>query len=541
MVPGRALGRPGGAAACPACLAWEGARGGLAVDRRDRPAQCPGGGGLPGGVRSGYFGGAYCYRVKGNFPFLLLWALPSAAVSLFPDFQKEKVVNRTILGALSALTLVATAAPAGAAPVVSGELRGQTISGYTAVQRTYGDLPVVGADAVQDAAGRTVSRSEAFDVPLRLSTVPTTRVAGARLVVEAYDNRPKLAWERVDGSRHTFLDAHTGRVTFEFDLSADANGKGYYYGDVDLPTTQSGANWTLVDSAHPGGQCGPQTGQPYSKNVNSFGTGVARDLETACVDALYSAGKENDMLKAWFGREGLDGKGRSAPQRVGMATANAMWNGSYANYGYNMPKTKDLTAFDIAGHELGHGVFQWSGSSVGGYRYFAESGALNESTGDIMGTLTEHYANDPHDKPDYDFSEMADFFGNGKPMRILYKPSNDGRSPDCYSSSIPSTEIHLAGGVQNHWFYLLAEGTNPTNGQPVSPTCNNSTLSGIGIQTAGKIFHAALQLKTSSWNFANARKATLQVAKASYPANCAAVKAAWDAVSVAAAPGEVTC
>jgi hypothetical protein len=36
----------------------------------------------------------------------------------------------------------------------------------------------------------------------------------------------------------------------------------------------------------------------------------------------------------------------------------------------------------------------------------------------------------------------------------------------------------------NHWFYLLAEGTNPTNGQPTSPTCNSSTVTGVGIQNA---------------------------------------------------------
>ncbi|WP_185445101.1 hypothetical protein [Kribbella qitaiheensis] len=38
----------------------------------------------------------------------------------------------------------------------------------------------------------------------------------------------------------------------------------------------------------------------------------------------------------------------------------------------------------------------------------------------------------------------------------------------------------------NHWFYLLAEGTSPMNGQPKSPTCNNTALTGVGHQQAGK-------------------------------------------------------
>ena len=44
--------------------------------------------------------------------------------------------------------------------------------------------------------------------------------------------------------------------------------------------------------------------------------------------------------------------------------------------------------------------------------------------------------------------------------------------------------MHAAAGPGNHWFYLLAEGSNPTNGQPASPTCNGSTVTGIGIQKA---------------------------------------------------------
>ena len=64
----------------------------------------------------------------------------------------------------------------------------------------------------------------------------------------------------------------------------------------------------------------------------------------------------------------------------------------------------------------------------------------------------------------------------------MYNPSAVG-DPNCYSSSIPSTEVHAAAGPGNHWFYLLSQGTNPTGG-PTSPTCNGSTVTGIGIQKA---------------------------------------------------------
>ena len=58
--------------------------------------------------------------------------------------------------------------------------------------------------------------------------------------------------------------------------------------------------------------------------------------------------------------------------------------------------------------------------------------------------------------------------------------------------------MHAAAGPGNHWFYLLAEGTNPGDGQPSSPTCNSTTVTGIGIQKAGKIFYNAMLMKTSA-------------------------------------------
>ena len=51
----------------------------------------------------------------------------------------------------------------------------------------------------------------------------------------------------------------------------------------------------------------------------------------------------------------------------------------------------------------------------------------------------------------------------------MYNPSAVG-DPNCYSSSIPGTEVHAAAGPGNHWFYLLAQGTNPAGGsRPARP------------------------------------------------------------------------
>jgi len=107
---------------------------------------------------------------------------------------------------------------------------------------------------------------------------------------------------------------------------------------------------------------------------------------------------------------------------------------------------------------------------------------------------------------------------------------------------VDTTEAQWALGPGNHWFYLLAEGSNPTNGQPPSPTCNNATLTGgVGVQTAIRILYTAMLMKTSDSSYPAYRRWTLQAAAnlyGCYSGIFSKVRAAWDAVSVPAQPGE---
>jgi len=107
---------------------------------------------------------------------------------------------------------------------------------------------------------------------------------------------------------------------------------------------------------------------------------------------------------------------------------------------------------------------------------------------------------------------------------------------------VDTTEAQWALGPGNHWFYLLAEGSNPTDGQPPSPTCNNATLTGgVGVQTTIRILYTAMLMKTSDSSYPAYRRWTLQAAANLYGRNGAiynAVKAAWNAVLVPPQPGE---
>ena len=161
---------------------------------------------------------------------------------------------------------------------------------------------------------------------------------------------------------------------------------------------------------------------------------------------------------------------------------------------------------------------------------------------DTFGAATEWYANNATDRPDYTVGEQVNLVGSG-PIRYMYNPSLAGDS-NCYTSSTPTDEVHAAAGPGNHWFYLLAEGTSPTDGQPTSPTCNSTSVTGIGIQKAIKIMYNAMLMKTSTSSYLKYRTWTLTAAKNLYPGSCTefnAVKAAWNAVSVPAQTGDPTC
>lgn len=439
---------------------------------------------------------------------------------------------------------------------------------YSSYQRSYRGLDVVGGDAVivTDGKGNVHDRITADTARIAVDTrpaltadaatdiagkqLPTVDKSSRRLAVLAGEN-PALVYEvTLDGKAaddvpsrlHVLVDAKSGAVLDRWDEVKAGTGNSYYNGNpVTFSTQKSGNTYSTVDPTRNGLRCGRTSNQqPFTGPDDNWGNGSGTDMETACVDALYAAQQEWDMLKAWLGRNGIDGNGRGFPTLVGLSAVNAYWNGSSASFGRSQDGRRQVVPMDVVGHELGHGIFQFTpgGSSGGGN----EKGGLNESTGDIFGALTEHYANNPNDPPDYEVGEEVNLVGNG-PIRSMYQPSRLNH-PNCYSSSIPNTEVHAAAGPQNHWFYLLAEGSNPGGGKPNSPTCDNSTVTGIGIQKAGQVFYNGLLRKTSTWTHARARVATLQAAKAIFTTGCTefnATKAAWTAVSVPAQSGEPSC
>ncbi|MFJ5119951.1 M4 family metallopeptidase [Kitasatospora sp. NPDC088548] len=405
------------------------------------------------------------------------------------------------------------------------------------------------AGAVQATVGIAADKD---DSPL----TEVHRTGAARLVVWAADGNPRLAYQtvveglRADGtpsSRQLVTDAATGEVfsTHEQVQTAGGTGTGVFVGNVPLTTTQSGSAYQLKDASR-GGQSTSDlkgrtsgSGTLYTDADNVWGDGTVANGQSAAVDAQFGAAATWDYYKNTFGRNGIKNNGVGATSRVhyGKNYVNAFWSDSCfcMTYGDGAGNTHPLTALDVAGHEMTHGVT----SATAGLNYSGESGGLNEATSDIFGTMVEWYADLPSDKPDYLIGEKIDLNGNGTPLRYMDKPSKDGGSADSWSSGVGSLDVHYSSGVANHFFYLLAEGSGAKTINGVSynsPTSNGSTVTGIGRDKAAAIWYRALTVYfTSTTNYKAARTGTLSAAADLYGLGSPqynAVAAAWSGVNV---------
>jgi Zn-dependent metalloprotease/subtilisin-like proprotein convertase family protein len=438
---------------------------------------------------------------------------------------------------------------------------------YVAYERTYAGVPVVGGDfvMVMDGAGQNIYTSVALEHPIALASItPTltqggaeaiatlrlrsvTRIEGTQLVVNALGTSPRLAWEStVDGfgangiSRLTVdVDAIDGTVLREQEHVLYGTGTSAWNGPnpVTLNTTLSGSTFSMRDPTVTNLSCQDAANNTiFSGADDVWGNGNATVRETGCVDALFGAQTEVRMLSQWLGRNAMDGAGGAWPIRVGLADVNAFYDGTQVQVGHNNAN-QWIGAIDVIAHENGHGVDDHTPGGISG-------NGTQEFVADTFGASTEWFANEPapFDVPDFTVGEQINLVGSG-PIRNMANPAALG-DPNCYSNAIPTTEVHAAAGPGNHWFYLLAEGSNPTNGQPTSPTCNGSTVVGLGPQTAMTIMYNAMLMKTTGASYLRYRTWTLQAAKNLFPASCDnfnTVKAAWDAVSVPAQAGDPTC
>ncbi|MCF3961947.1 M4 family metallopeptidase [Streptomyces fuscigenes] len=454
---------------------------------------------------------------------------------------------------------------------------------HTRYERTYQGLPVLGGDMVvaTSAAGATTSVDRASKASLKgVSTTAAVAPAAAqkqalsaaaaagssksapdaapRKVVWMAQGAPVLAYETVVGGfqedgtpnqLHVVTDASTGKKLFQWQGIETGVGNTEYSGQVTVNSVKSGSTYQLTDTPRGGhntynlNRATSGRGTLFSGPDDVWGNGVGTNTETPAADAAYGAGLTWDYYKNVHGRTGIKGNGVAAYSRVHYSSGyvNAFWDDSCfcMTYGDGAGNRAPLTAIDVAGHEMSHGVT----AATAGLVYSGESGGLNEATSDIFGTAVEWYANNTTDPGDYLIGEKININGDGSPLRYMDQPSKDGGSADYWSSSVGRLDVHYSSGVANHFFYLLSEGSGAKTINGVkynSPTGDGKAVTGIGRAKAEQIWFRALSTKfTSNTNYASARTGTLAAAADLYGSGSAeynAVANAWAAVKVGARP-----
>ena len=366
-----------------------------------------------------------------------------------------------------------------------------------------------------------------------------------------------------------FIDAQTGEKVFSYDNLQTGSGSSLYSGNVTINTSSSAGTFYMEDltrkqgtfNMNSTGNESTGTGGTQSRYTNTTDSWTTT-IQRAGVDAHYGAAKTFDYYQAIHGRNGIDGNfgpGSTTAAANGAVSLlvsrvhfgstgrynNAFWNGSTMTYGDGDGTTfTPLTTIDICGHEMTHGVTERTANLT----YANESGALNESTSDVFGSMVELYSDGGVVSGDtWKIGEDAYTPGTaGDALRRMDNPNAVG-DPDHYSVRLyqgacsPSNTndqcgVHTNSSIVNHAFYLMAAGgTNRVSGV---------TVTGVGTSPMEKIWYRALTVyMTASTNFAAARTATLNAATDLYGSTSAqynTVATGWCAVGVGACPGGAT-
>jgi len=334
-----------------------------------------------------------------------------------------------------------------------------------------------------------------------------------------------------------WVDAETGELFNSFNGLTDGSGIGVLGDTKDLTglTTFSGGVYQMVSSD------GRQ--RTYdAKNRNSLPGTLATDsddnwnllgstspAQQAMVDAQFYARVTDNYYLTVHNFDWVTHypQGMVSSVHLQRNYNNAYWNGTQMAYGDG-----DGTTFinfsgdlDVVGHELSHGVTEATSNLI----YQNESGALNESFSDIMGTSIEyHYYGASYsglwtlgEDIGPDGSPYADGLRNLADPTVFGDPSHYA---DRYTGTSDNGGVHTNSSISNHWFYLLVNG-----GQNAKPSrASGTNVQGIGLTEAEQIVYLGFTALPASANFCAARASTIAVA-----GNKAAnVADAWDEVGV---------
>jgi len=289
-------------------------------------------------------------------------------------------------------------------------------------------------------------------------------------------------------------------------------------------TASAAANRALHDAAH-------QETLP-GRTVRSEGGAATGDQQ---VDEIYEwLGVTFDFYDKAYDRNSIDGGGLPlvASVHYGVDYDNAFWDGSQMVYGDGDQHVfKTFTGpLDVTGHELTHGITQYSG----GLDYKGQSGALNESISDVFGSLVKQYhLGQTADQADWLIGQgMFTDTVHGVALRSMKAPGTayddpaigkdpqPGQMADYLETDNDNGGVHVNSGIPNHAFYLAA-----------------TAIGGHAWEKAGRVWYDTLTSKNVPTGadfstFANMTHATAGKLFGVNSTESNAVRDAWAAVGV---------
>jgi Zn-dependent metalloprotease len=356
-------------------------------------------------------------------------------------------------------------------PVTGGELyvhlrrntvvsvNGLTLPGADRVDVTPQIVPAAAAEAARAAVAARAAGDGNFEV-----SEPRLEIFN-RGLLEGAVMPTRLAWfvevRRLDVREYVWVDATFGSELLRFSQITRAKNRQVH--DGNSTSTLPG---TLVRS-----EGGPPSG---ITDVN---------------DAYTYSGDTYDYFFNTHGRDSYDNAGavlrstvRHCPSGGPCPYANAFWNGSQMVYGAGFPAADDVDA-----HELTHAVTEFTA----GLFYYMQSGALNESLSDIFGETVDLLNTGGTDTPGVRWLLGEDVPGFGAIRNMMNPaafsdPAKVTGDPNfvCESPGGDAGGVHANSGVPNHFYALAVDGG----------TYNGQTITGIGLDKAGRIVYRALAM-----------------------------------------------
>lgn len=263
----------------------------------------------------------------------------------------------------------------------------------------------------------------------------------------------------------------------------------------------------------------------------------------AAVDEAYDAlGATWQLYDQAFGRDSIDDSGLALLGTVHYGTDydNAFWDGEQMVFGDGDGTifNRFTASVDVIGHELTHGVTQYTAALV----YQDQSGALNESLSDVFGVMVaQHAAGQSVEEADWLVG--ADLLAAGVKGRALRDMENPGTAYDdprlgkdpqpAHMDDYDETTddnggVHINSGIPNRAFVIAAKAFGGNSwegaglvwydvliGDRIQARCDFATFAQLTVDAATQRFgEEGAQKVSAAWQAVGVTPSATKKAKA---------------------------